>query len=291
MSRPVLVVHGGAGSVPPERRQAHVEACRAAARAGYAVLAAGGSALDAVERAVQAMEDDPQLNAGTGSALTAEGGIELDASIMEGAGLRVGAVCALPPFRNPIRIARAVLEDGHHVLYAAEGAAAFARGKGFQAVPLGDLRTRAALEALQSARRGSAWSGGDTVGAVACDASGRLAAATSTGGTMGKRAGRVGDTPIPGAGTYADDASGAASATGHGEGILRLGLTRSAVERMGRGSGPQDAAEGALAQLAERLGTTAGLIVVRPDGDVGVAFTTATMGYAIVRPDGIEAGC
>jgi L-asparaginase / beta-aspartyl-peptidase len=288
---PVLVVHGGAGNVPEPDRAGHAEGCRAAAREGWAVLQGGGCALDAVERAVQVLEDDPLFNAGVGCALTETGEVELDAGLMDGARLRVGAVCALPSFANPIRVARAVLEDGRHALYAADGAAAFARRSGFEPVPTDTLRTEAALRRLAASPAGVPWSGGDTVGAVACDARGHVAAATSTGGTMGKRLGRVGDSPVPGAGTYADDAAGAASATGPGELILRLGLTRLAVDLLRTGHGAQHAAEAALAILDQRLEGAGGIIVVRPDGDVGVAFTTATMGHAVVCAAGERSGC
>jgi L-asparaginase / beta-aspartyl-peptidase len=291
MREPVLVVHGGAGRVPPSHRAAHVASCRAAAEAGYALLEAGGSALDAVERAVQVMEDDPSLNAGTGSALTADGRIELDACIMEGTKLRAGGVCALPPFHNPIRVARAVLEDGRHVLYAGEGAAAFAQSCGFAPAPLSAMRTEGALARLRATQAGTPWAGGDTVGAVACDGAGRLAAATSTGGTMGKRAGRVGDSPIPGAGAYADDTAGAASATGQGESILRMGLGRTVVDLARTATTAQEAAERGVAMLADRLGGMAGIILVCPDGTVGIAFNTTTMGYAVARPQRIDAGC
>jgi beta-aspartyl-peptidase (threonine type) len=215
-----VLVHGGAGHVPAERRPRHVEGCARAARAGAEVLARGGSALDAVEVAVRALEDDPSFNAGTGACLNAEGRVEHDASIMNGADLRAGAICALAAFKNPIAIARAVLDDGRHVLYAAEGARAFAAAHGFVEVDPESLVTEVARAAWEAAKRSGAaagWAGG-TVGAVARDASGHVAAATSTGGTMNKRPGRVGDSPLIGAGCIADDESGAVSTTGHGEG-------------------------------------------------------------------------
>ncbi len=202
-----VLVHGGAGHVPAERRPRHIEGCARASRAGAEILARGGSALDAVEIAVRVLEDDPSFNAGTGACLNAEGRVEHDASIMSGIDLRAGAVCALSGFANPIAIARAVLDDGRHVLYAAEGARAFAAAHRFVEVDPAALVTEAARAAWEAAKRSGAaagWAGG-TVGAVARDASGHVAAATSTGGTMNKRPGRVGDSPLIGAGCFADD--------------------------------------------------------------------------------------
>lgn len=223
-----ILVHGGAGHVLEERRPLHVEGCRRAARLGAEVLRSGGSALDAVELAVRALEDDPIFNAGTGACLNEDGRVELDASIMEGRDRSAGAVCALPGLAAPLAIARAALEDGRHVLYAAEGAARFAVERGFRPVEEAALVTdaaRAALEATLAGKASIGWAG-STVGAVARDAQGVCAAATSTGGTVGKRAGRVGDSPIIGAGTYADDEAGAVSTTGDGEGMIRLVVAR-----------------------------------------------------------------
>mgnify|MGYP001588555672 CR=1 FL=1 len=194
-----IIVHGGAGDLEEAAVPDHVAGCRAAARAGGAILAQGGSALDAVVAAVRVLEDDPRFNAGRGACLTRDGTIELDAAVMSGEGLRAGAVAALPPFKNPIDIARALLDRGEHVLLAAEGAAAFARECGFAPCSREDLLTEQALarwKGMRGARRVEAGSPGGTVGAVACDAAGHVAAATSTGGTAGKRSGRVGDTPV-----------------------------------------------------------------------------------------------
>lgn len=285
MNRPVVVVHGGAGDIATENHPSHLEGCRRAAEAGLERLQSGGSVLDAVQRAVEVLEDDPTFNAGRGATLTSTGDIELDASLMDGASLRAGGVAALPPFRHPIAIARAVLEDGRHVLFAGPGAAEFARTKGFVPVSHADLWTEAAQERLDRFRRTRRddRSVGNTVGAVACDASGRLAAATSTGGTVGKLPGRIGDSPIVGAGTYADDASGACSATGYGEAILRACLARSACDRILHGATPDAAANLAIAELEARYGGHGGLIVLDPSGRVGIARNTRTMSYAIAR--------
>jgi L-asparaginase / beta-aspartyl-peptidase len=287
-----LIVHGGAGEVPDQRIPRHVEGCRNAAQIGAAVLAAGGSALDAVQRAVEALEDDPVFNAGTGACLTSDAMIELDASIMDGAGLRAGGVCALGPFEHPIAIARTVLEDGQHALYAAAGADAFARAHGFSPVEMGTLVTEAAkkkLESVLAAGKPASWAGG-TVGAVALDAQGRVAAATSTGGTSGKHPGRVGDSPIPGAGNYADERAGAASATGNGEGILRIGLTFQVIHALRAGRAPAAAACAAIETMADRTGMTGGVIVVDRYGRLGLARSTRTMTWAAVWDGGGEAG-
>jgi beta-aspartyl-peptidase (threonine type) len=277
-----VLVHGGAGDVAHARLAVHEAGCRHAAEAGYAVLAQGGSALDAVERAVSILEDNPCFNAGTGACLTREAQLELDASLMEGGALRAGGICALPPFKNPIQIARAVLEDGEHVLYAAEGAAAFARARGFETADAEHMITQSARDKLAQALasgKAASWAGG-TVGAVARDHSGCVAAATSTGGTAGKRSGRVGDSPLIGAGTYADNAGGAASATGHGEGIMRIALAHGAVARLAAGMDPLAVSHAVILELARRVGSTAGVILVSADGTLGLARSTNTMTWA-----------
>lgn len=287
-----LLVHGGAGDVPEARRSVHEAGCRRAVERGAEVLRGGGSALDAVEAAVIALEDDPCFNAGTGACLTADGTLELDAAIMEGERLRAGAVCALPPFANPIRIARAVLADGHHVLYAAEGARAFAERAGFAPADPSSMiteRSREKLAAALAAGEAKSWAGG-TVGAVARDARGHVAAATSTGGMAGKRAGRVGDSPILGAGTYADDAAGAVSATGHGEGILRVTLASQCIAALAAGADPERAARDGIAMLHGRVGHTGGIIVVDRAGRLGLARSTSTMSWAAFSARGIESG-
>jgi beta-aspartyl-peptidase (threonine type) len=293
-----VIVHGGAGDLPADRVERHVQGCRQAALAAAEILRAGGSALDAVERAVIALEDDPSFNAGTGACLNEEGLIELDAAIVEGTGLRAGAVCALPPFANPIAIARAVLEDGRHVLYAAEGAARFALEHGFARATSEAMTTehaRARWVDIQAARvaaatgavgrTGSGSAGGGTVGAVARDARGGVAAATRTGGRIDKRVGRVGDSPVLGAGTYADDEAGACSATGAGEAILRVGLSRGAADLLRAGVHPEEAARAAIRSMGARVGGTGGVIVVDRAGRLGFARNTRTMTWAAAAAD------
>jgi beta-aspartyl-peptidase (threonine type) len=270
-----ILVHGGAGLA--ERDELRTEGCRRAAREAGALLRAGASSLDAVQLAVRILEDDPAFNAGTGACLDEGGQIVLDAAIMEGVSLRAGAVCA---FRNPVDIARAVLDDGVHVLYAAEGAAAFAEAHGFARLSPEAMTTehsRRAWEALhEGAQRGAAVPTG-TVGAVACDVRGELAAATSTGGTLGKRPGRVGDSPIIGAGTLAD-VFGAASATGPGEGMLRTSLAKTAVDWLRDGLDCEAAARRAIVYLSERVAVSGGIILADRQG--GIGFARSTMGMA-----------
>ncbi|MBX3231519.1 MAG: isoaspartyl peptidase/L-asparaginase [Labilithrix sp.] len=280
-----ILVHGGAGEVAPARLPLHVEGCARAAAAGANVLAAGGSALDAVQRAVEALEDDPLFNAGTGACLNEDGVIELDAAIMDGADLRAGAVCALPPFRNPIAIARRVMDASRHVLLAGEGAVRFALAHGFMRAELDAMITEHARTRWAAAKRlrTTQVETGGTVGAVARDANGHVAAATSTGGMVNKLAGRVGDSPLVGAGTYADDVAGACSTTGHGEMMMRVCLAKTAVDAAGP---PADAVRRALATMEARTRGTGGAILVRPDGSLGLARTTRTMSWAATTSDG-----
>ncbi|HEY2733314.1 MAG TPA: isoaspartyl peptidase/L-asparaginase, partial [Polyangiales bacterium] len=237
-----IIVHGGAGDVAALRLDGQIEGCHRAAQRGKELLEGGASALEVVQQAVMLLEDDPRFNAARGGALTSEGTLELDASIMEGERLRAGAVCSLPPFKNPIAIARAVLDEGRHVLYAANGAALFARAHGFVDADPASMITDEAREQLamtSASQPSAAWPSG-TVGAVARDKQGHLAAATSTGGISGKRIGRVGDSPLLGCGTYADDLVGASSATGQGEGIMRVTLCARVNEALARGDNPGD---------------------------------------------------
>jgi beta-aspartyl-peptidase (threonine type) len=280
---PAIIVHGGAGAIADERRDGCVAGCEAAAAAGWAQLAAGGTALDAVEAAVRALEDDPQFNAGYGAVLTRAGTVEVDACVMTGA-LAVGAVGAVPWLRHPVTLARRVLEDGEHALLVGDGALAFAREHGIAPESPASLVSARARERFER-REGEAerrMRTGDTVGACAVDAAGHVAAATSTGGIPWKRPGRVGDTPLVGAGTYADDRAGAASATGHGESILRALVTRVALERLRAGDAPAAAARVAVAELVTRTGGDGGVIVVSVDGRVGAYTSTARMPWAAI---------
>jgi L-asparaginase / beta-aspartyl-peptidase len=276
-----LLVHGGAGDVPLAKRDDHAEGCRRALARAAALLAGGGSALDAVQAAVLTLEDDARFNAGTGASLNEAGEPRFDASIMGGERLAFGAVCDLPAFRNPIAVARAVLDDGRHVLYAADGASRFALAKGFSAADPASMITDAARERLAARRRGGSanWAGG-TVGAVAFDAAGHVAAATSTGGLVGKAHGRVGDSPVPGAGTYADDAGCAVSGTGEGEGYLRYGLALRVSLLVGAGAEGEGALRAGLSSMFAKVGASGGAIVATPAGGLAWARTTPTMSWA-----------
>ena len=289
--RPSVLVHGGAGAVEPTRRAEHLEGCRQAALVGAEILRAGGSALEAVEAAVKAMESSPIYNAGTGACLTRDGTLELDAAIMCGAGLRLGAITCVPPFEHPISIARTLQHEGGHVFLAGEGAAGFAEAHGFERADPQSMITELARERLERRRRGEVgrgWAGG-TVGAVAADGKGHVAAATSTGGTVGKSSGRVGDTPVPGAGTWADDRTGACSATGIGEDILRVGLARNACAAIAAGLEPRAAAVQSIDDMAARIDGSGGLILMDRAGQWGAAFNTEMMSYAVADIDGLVA--
>ena len=276
-----IAVHGGAGAEAPGERSVRGQGVERAAEAGWAVLAVGGHALDAVIAAVAVLEDDPLFNAGLGSVLTVEGVVEMDASVMTGDTLEAGAVGAVTGVCNPVRLARAVLVEGHEVFLVGEAAQQLARRHGLATCDPEALVTE---EARRRWRERVA-PGGETVGAVALDAAGHLAAATSTGGVTGKRRGRLGDSAVIGAGTYADDALGAGSATGPGEAIIRLCLVRSALELLARGADASRAAAEALAILQRRLGAAAGIVLLDPRGDVGVAHTTESMPAAYRRSD------
>jgi beta-aspartyl-peptidase (threonine type) len=278
---PSIVVHGGAGRIDAERQVRCAEGCAAAVRAGLAVLARrGGTALDAVQAAVRVLEDDPEFNAGIGAALTRDGTVEVDASIMDGT-LRVGAIAAVPALLRPVDLARAVLDDGEHVLLAGEAAWEFASAHGFVRDHAGAMIVERQRRLLEDERlKRTAAQGGGTVGACAIDGDGHVAAATSTGGVTFKRRGRVGDSPLPGCGTYADDLAGAASCTGHGESIVRVTLARFAVDRMRAGLAADAAAWAAIDELGTRVRGTGGVILVDAAGRLGLAHNTPSMAWA-----------
>lgn len=292
-----LVVHGGAGAPPraelaPDREAAVRAELERALRAGHAVLAGGGAALDAVAAAVVVLEDSPLFNAGRGAALNAEGRAELDAAIMEGHTLRAGAVAAVRRARNPVLLARAVMEKSGHVLLVGDGADEFGRSAGVEVADPSWFVTEERRRDLERAKARAGQTGAvpahlrfGTVGAVALDREGRLAAATSTGGLTNKRPGRVGDSPLIGAGTYADDRC-AVSATGAGEYFIRVGAARDLCARMRyRGDGV-DAAARAVIEAVGALGGDGGLIALDARGNAAMPFNADGMFRGTITRDG-----
>ena len=276
--RIAIIVHGGAGDIPPDRHAIAQEGCLQAAAIGWEMLAQGASALDAVEAAVRNMEDNPAFNAGYGSVLNAAGEVEMDAGIMEGSGMGVGAVTLIKHFRHPITLARMVMETTPHHMLGGDGAELFARKQGCTPIPNESLITPRRLQQYQARTQAE---GGDTVGAVALDAAGRLATANSTGGVSFKLPGRVGDSPLPGAGFYADDRFGAVATTGQGEHIMRSGLSFLVMHLLQSGMSAEEAAMGARALFLDRApGGRAGWIVLDPQGGVGISHTTDNLSFA-----------
>jgi beta-aspartyl-peptidase (threonine type) len=288
-----LVIHGGAGAMRPvhgdeDHEERARQGLRSALEAGSVVLSRGGSAIDAVEASVRVLEDDPCFNAGRGSTLNAEGLVELDAAIMDGAKRRAGAVAGVRTTRAPISLARTLMERGPHVFLSYDGADRLAREAGLEQVENGwfvtSERRRQLDELLAKGGFDSEVKYG-TVGAVAVDSHGHVAAATSTGGLTAKRWGRIGDSPLIGAGTYADDRSAAVSATGSGEFFIRAAAAHElgARIRLG-GEGLQAALDAVLADVAA-LGGTGGLIAVAPSGEAAWGFTTPGMYRGVAGPD------
>ena len=289
--RTSIIVHGGAGVLEAERIPRCRSGCEAAARAGWAVLDRGGDALDAVEAAVRVLEDDGEFNAGYGAVLNREGVVEVDAAIMDGS-LRAGGVGAVPWLRHPITLARRILDEGVHILLVGEGALAFAREHGIAPELPGAMVTERARVRWEKERTGrlAPSATGDTVGAVARDRQGRLAVGSSTGGISWKRPGRVGDSPIPGAGLYALDGAGAATATGHGESILRVVMCKHAVDVMRAGGDADRAARLAVEEMARFAGgvpgRTAGIIAIDAEGRVAQHRNSEVMPWAAISDDG-----
>ncbi|MCD2324497.1 isoaspartyl peptidase/L-asparaginase [Sphingomonas sp. IC-56] len=283
-----LVIHGGAGiieksRVTPEQEAGVRAGLNAALDAGSKVLAAGGTSLDAVQAAVQVLEDDPHFNAGRGAVFTWEGRNELDAAVMDGRTRTAGAISGVTTTRHPVALARAVMEQSPHVMLSGTGADRFGKSRGLEQVPNSWFATperRRQLDRLKTNAKLS-WFDVDlkygTVGAVAMDSHGHVAAATSTGGTTGKRWGRIGDAPIIGAGTYADDRACAVSATGAGEFFIREGVAHEICARVRfKGESLKQAADIVMAET-QALGGTGGVIVTGPTGEMAWSFNTAGM--------------
>ena len=286
-----IIVHGGAWNIPAELLAAHRDGCREAVLRGWRVLQDGGSALDAVEAAVRYLEDDPVFDAGTGSFLNADGQVELDAGIMDGSTLAAGAVAAVHRVRNPITLARRVLES-EHVLIVGSGAERFAEKAGIPLCDGADLiveRERRLWEGLRSGTLDAeevlfGAQALSTVGAVALDARGSIVAGTSTGGSLNKRPGRVGDVPLVGSGFYATEGGGA-SCTGWGEGIMRITMAKHAVDLMAGGKSAPVAAGDSVRLLSERLRGVGGIILLDRDGNAGLAHSTRHMASAYLTGD------
>ena len=282
-----LVIHGGAGviekaNITPDQEREIRAALDQALAAGSQVLGRGGSALDAVEAAVRVLEDDPNFNAGRGSVYTFDGDIEMDASIMDGRTRAAGAVTGVTQTKNPISLARAVMEKSEHVFLSRDGADAFSKKQGLEQAPrdyFATPRRQRQLEQFKTSKVSALdieYKYG-TVGAVALDSAGHVAAATSTGGMTGKRWGRIGDSPIIGAGTYADDRGCAVSGTGWGEYFIRVGVAHEICARMRMGkAAPQQAADAVMAEV-KALGGDGGVILVTPKGDMVTSFNTVGM--------------
>lgn len=293
-----IVIHGGAGALEPgrytpEEETAYKAKLTEALDLGYGALETGGSALDAIEIAIMTMEDSPLFNAGKGSVFTREGKNELDASIMDGKTRNAGAVAGVTKVKNPIKLARAVMENSEHVMFAREGAEEFAKEQGLEFVPKRYFKTdrrwdsfKRALKKEKEEKLGELpvdfkWG---TVGAVALDDNGNLAAGTSTGGMTLKRYGRVGDAPIIGAGTFADNNSCGVSSTGHGEYFMRLTIARDVCAQVEYGGkSVEEAANDVIHNRLENLGGDGGVIVLGADGDVAMVFNSAGMFRGVKR--------
>src|SRR5882672_4821153 len=298
--KPALIVHGGAWDIPDEAVEACKSGCQRALSAGWTLLARGGSALDAIEAAIMVLEDDPVFDAGYGSHLNMDGRVECDAIVMNGATLRSGAAATLQRVKNPIQLARKILESCPHMMLVAEGAERFAKEHGIILCKPEELVSEAEQEAWMKCKedkhaaehhRGHEQG---TVGAVAIDRDGRLFAATSTGGTCCKLPGRVGDSPLIGCGCYADSEAGGVSCTGYGEAIMKIVMAKTAVDLLRYPprelATPKEAAEHAAQEsvllLKERGRGTGGLILLDRDGTPAFAFNTPRMAYGYVAADG-----
>jgi L-asparaginase / beta-aspartyl-peptidase len=298
--KPSLIVHGGAWDIPDEAVTDCNEGCRNALAAGWRILASGGSALEAVEAAIIVLEDDPAFDAGYGSHLNADGKVECDAIVMDGVTLRAGSAAVLQRLKNPIRLARIILERCPHMMLVGKGAERFAKDSGLALCKPEELVSEGEWHAYLRCRKNKHAAihhrGHEqgTVGAVALDHDGRLFAATSTGGTCCKLPGRVGDSPLIGCGCYADSQAGGVSCTGYGEAIMKIVMAKTAVDFLRRdASGATDeremaqrAAQDAVHLLSDRGQGTGGLILLDRFGTPAFAFNTPRMAYGFVDSDG-----
>jgi L-asparaginase / beta-aspartyl-peptidase len=296
---PVLLVHGGAWAIPDSDVEAHVRGVEAAAAQGWQVLQGGGSCLDAVEASVLAMEEDETFDAGRGSFLNMDGRVQLDALMMDGATLRAGGVGCVEHIRNPIRAAKKILTESPHVYFVGKGAERFAQEHGIELCSNDDLIIEREVQRLREAKKQGylempdefgPMRSSDTVGAVALDRDGNTAAATSTGGTLNKAPGRVGDSSLIGCGCYADNRSAAVSTTGWGEPMMKLVLSKWAADRVEDGMAPQEVAQRALYYLKARLNGHGGIILVDAKGRFGLAYNTPRMAWSLRTKEGNSSG-
>jgi L-asparaginase / beta-aspartyl-peptidase len=298
-NNPVLLVHGGAWAIPDDMVDAHLTGVRNAIAAGWKILDKGGSALDGAEAAVVVMEDDEAFDAGRGSFLNRDGKVQLDALIMDGATLRAGGVGCVEHIANPIRAARKVLSESPHVYFVAKGAERFAQEHGIALCNNEDLIIPREVERLHAFQAKTMSDNQDifaptishdTVGAVALDRDGNIAAATSTGGTLNKAPGRLGDSSLIGCGCYADNQSAAVSTTGWGEPIMKLVLAKWAADRVASGNLPQWVAAEAMNYLKDRVNGHGGIILLDSEGRVGIAHNTPRMAWALCTREKSEVG-
>ncbi|XP_073531585.1 isoaspartyl peptidase/L-asparaginase-like [Phyllobates terribilis] len=287
--KPVIVVHGGAWAIPDELAECSKIGVKNAATCGFSILAKGGSSLEAVEAAVKSLEDDKAFDAGHGAVLNANGDVELDAIIMDGKNLAVGAVSCIKNIANPVMFARKIMEQTPHIMLTGSGANKFAEKLKIEKIPTEELVTANAVKEKNQKYHQSVTNlfspemMHDTVGAVAIDSKGNLSCATSTGGIPNKMVGRIGDSPIIGSGAYADNFIGAVSSTGHGEAIMKVTLARQVLFNMEKGEPPQSAADHALEYMKNKVHGGGGLIVVSKSGEWAARFTTKRMAWASIE--------
>jgi len=289
MAKPALIVHGGAWNIAMEEHAAHIHGVEKAAREAWKLLQAGRPALEAIEKAIMLMEDDPTFDAGIGSVLNSAGEIMMDAMIMDGSNLRVGSVAAVQGVQYPIQLARLVMQQTAHMMLVGAGARQFAMQKGMRMAAQAELTVPREVERYRKYQSDPSLSpiasftlprSGGTVGAVALDQYGNLAAGTSTGGTPYSLPGRVGDTPLVGCGTYADNETAGASATGHGERIMQVVLAKHGTDLIRQGMSAKEATKAAIDYMSKRVQGFGGIIMIDKNGQVGFAHSTPHMAVA-----------
>lgn len=282
-----IIVHGGAWAIPEQLLKLSQEGVKAAATIGWGILAQKGTAINAVEQAIRMMENNPIFDAGFGSALNDEGEVELDAIIMDGKTLNAGAVASVRNIRHPITLARMIMEKTEHVMLVCDGALKFAQEIGMQEVPPKKLVTQQAIDEWTQYKKFQKTIDSlyrrETVGAVAIDHQGNIATGTSTGGITAKKVGRVGDSPIVGSGAYADNNIGGASATGHGEAIMKVTLSRQVLYYLEKGLTIQEATRKGLEYMKKRVNGFGGVIAIDKEGNIGCHFTTKHMAWAYIN--------